>query len=479
MVRTDQFYIDGQWVAAETSETFPVVNPATEKTVAQLSMGTAEHVDRAVAAARKAFPEFSRTTREERLALLERIIAVYESRAEELAHLVMIEMGSPLWFGREVQVQTALNHFKQAHKVLQDYDFGHMMSGTRIVREPVGVCGFITPWNWPINQVAAKFASAFAAGCTVVVKPSEIAPLSPLLLAEIIHEAGVPAGVFNLINGDGPTVGDAISRHPDIDMVSFTGSTRAGVLVAKAAADTVKRVHQELGGKSANILLPGTDLQKTVPASVLRSFTNSGQSCQAPTRLLVHRSEAGKVYEIAHATAQSVTVGDPEASDSRLGPLASELQFERVQAMIQTGLDEGARLLAGGPGRPEHLATGWYARPSIFVDVQPQMTIAQQEIFGPVLSILVYDTVDEAVKIANDSVYGLAGYVSAPSLDEAKAVGMRLRAGRIYLNGAPHSGAQDVEAPFGGYKQSGNGREAGLYGLEDFLEIKAMIGYAA
>lgn len=477
MPRTDHFYIGGQWVSATGRDTFPVVNPATEQVVAELSMGTADDVDCAVKAARHAYESFSQTARGDRVALLGRIIAAYEARAEELARLVMIEMGSPLWFAREVQVQTALNHFKQARKVLADYDFGHMMGGTRIVREPIGVCGFITPWNWPVNQVVAKFASALAAGCTAVVKPSEIAPLSPLLLAEILDEAGVPAGVFNLVNGDGPTVGEAISVHPDIDMVSFTGSTRAGVLVAKAAADTVKRVHQELGGKSANIVLPGTDLEHTIPASVLRCFTNTGQSCQAPTRLLVHESEAQQVYELARQTADAVVVGDPEAEGTRLGPLASELQFERVQSMIATGRQEGARLIAGGEGRPAHLTTGFYARPSVFVEVVPDMTIAREEIFGPVLSILTYRDTDEAVAIANGTVYGLAGYVSAPTLDEAKAVGRRLRAGRVYLNGAPHGVAQDVEAPFGGYGQSGNGREAGLYGLEDFLEIKAMIGY--
>ncbi len=477
MRRSDCFYINGSWVDARERPRLSVFNPATEEVADHIRMGNAEDVDQAVRAARASFDRFSQTSREERLDLLSQVIASYEKHAEELAHLVMTEMGSPLWFARDVQVQTALEHFKQARKVLADYDFGHMMGSTRIVLEPVGVCGFITPWNWPINQVVAKFASALAAGCTAVIKPSEIAPLSPLLLAEILHDAGVPPGVFNLINGDGPSVGTAISRHPDIDMISFTGSTRAGIQVAKDAADTVKRVHQELGGKSANILLPGTELDKTVPASVLRSFTNSGQSCQAPTRLLVHESEAADVYAIARGAAEAVIVGDPTAAQTQLGPLASGLQFDRVQEMIRSGIAEGATLLAGGLGRPDHIDRGWYARPTVFSEVSPDMTIAQQEIFGPVLSILTYRDVDEAVAIANGTVYGLAGYVSSPDIAMAKDVGRRLRAGRVYLNGSPHNGKQDVEAPFGGYGQSGNGREAGLYGLEDFLEIKAIIGY--
>lgn len=474
-----KFYIDGAWVDPVSPKLFDVVNPATEEVAGQISLGNAADVDRAVRAARAAFPSFSQTSKKERLALLDRIIEVFERRFDDLAGIITTEMGSPLWFAKSVQTDTTLEHFKQAHKVLKDYDFGHMMGTTRIVREPIGVCGFITPWNWPINQIASKFAPALAAGCTVVVKPSEIAPLSAIVLTEVLHEAGVPKGVFNLVNGDGPTVGEAISVHPDIDMVSFTGSTRAGILVAKAAADTVKRVHQELGGKSANIILPNADLQTAVSGGVLRSFTNSGQSCQAPTRMLVQKDQMDEAIAIAKATAETVIVGDPLAEGTRLGPLVSKAQFERVQSLIDTGIKEGAQVVVGGLGRPQGVNRGYYVRPTVFAYVDPNATIAQQEIFGPVLSMIAYDNVDQAVEIANGTIYGLAGYVFAGTVEQAREVGLRLRAGRIYLNGAPHGKLQDVEAPFGGYKQSGNGREAGLYGLEDFLEIKAMIGYEA
>jgi aldehyde dehydrogenase (NAD+) len=474
-----KFYIDGEWVDPISPEPFDVINPATEEVAGQISMGSADDVDRAVRAARKAFLPFSQTEKRERLALLDRIIAVFERRFDDLAEIITAEMGSPLWFAKSVQADTTLEHFKQARKVLKDYEFGHMMGTTRIVREPIGVCGFITPWNWPINQIASKFAPALAAGCTVVVKPSEIAPLSAIVLTEVLHEAGLPKGVFNLVNGDGPTVGEAISAHPDIDMVSFTGSTRAGILVAKSAADTVKRVHQELGGKSANIILPGADLQKAVPAGVLRSFTNTGQSCQAPTRMLIQKDQMNEAIAIAKATAESVVVGDPLAEGTRLGPLVSKAQFDRVQNLIDVGIREGAQLVTGGLGHPQGLNRGYYVRPTVFAHVDPNSTIAQQEIFGPVLSMISYDDADHAVEIANGTIYGLAGYVFAGTIEQAREVGLRLRAGRIYLNGAPHGKLQDVEAPFGGYKQSGNGREAGIYGLEDFLEIKAMIGYEA
>lgn len=478
MSNTKKFYIDGMWVEPIAGTHFNVINPASEEVAGTISLGSAADVDRAVKAARAAFRTWSLSSKAERLDLLASIIAAYERRFDELAAIITAEMGSPLWFAKEVQANTTLDHFKEAQRVLKDYDFGHMLSTTtRIVREPIGVVGMITPWNWPVNQIASKFAPALAAGCTAVVKPSEVAPLSGIMLAEILHEAGVPKGVFNLVNGDGPTVGEAISAHPDIDMVSFTGSTRAGVLVAKSAADTVKRVHQELGGKSANIILPGADLSKAVPAGVLRCFTNTGQSCQAPTRMLVHEDQLGNVVEIAKQTAEKVVVGDPLAENTRLGPLVSKAQFERVQHLISIGIAEGATLVTGGTGRPSSLNRGYYVRPTIFSDVRPDMTIAQQEIFGPVLSILPYKDEDDAIDIANGTLYGLSGYVWAGSLEQARAVGLRMRAGRIYLNGAPHGKLQDVEAPFGGYKQSGNGREAGIYGLEDFLEIKAMIGY--
>ncbi|WP_398476095.1 aldehyde dehydrogenase family protein [Tardiphaga sp.] len=472
-----KFYINGEWVDPITPNLFDVINPANEEVAGQISLGSAVDVDRAVKAARAAFASFSQTTKQERLDLLASIVAAFERRFDEIAEVITAEMGSPLWFAKTVQADTTLAHFKQAIITLKDYDFGHMMGTTRIVREPIGVCGFITPWNWPINQIASKFAPALAAGCTVVTKPSEVAPLSAILLTEVMHEAGLPKGVFNLVNGDGPTVGEAISAHPDIDMVSFTGSTRAGIMVAKTAAETVKRVHQELGGKSANIIVPGADLSKAVPAGVLRSFTNTGQSCQAPTRMLVHKDQMDEAVSLAVKTAEDVVVGDPLAEGTKLGPLVSKLQYDRVQALIEAGLKEGSKCVVGGAGQPAGLNRGYYVRPTVFAWVDPKATIAQQEIFGPVLSMIAYKDEDDAIRIANDSIYGLSGYVWAGSLDDARRVGARLRCGRVYLNGAPHGKLQDVEAPFGGYKQSGNGREMGLYGLEDFLEIKAVIGY--
>lgn len=473
------FYINGEWVNPVSPKLFDVINPATEEPAGQISLGSAEDIDKAVKAARVAFTTFSSTSKEERLTLLDQIIAVFERRFDELAEVITAEMGSPLWFAKSVQTHTALEHFKQARKVLKNYDFGHVLGTTRIVREPMGVCGFITPWNWPINQIVSKFAPALAAGCTVVVKPSEFSPLSAILLTEVLHEAGLPKGVFNLVNGDGPTVGEAISSHPDIDMVSFTGSTRAGILVAKSAAATVKRVHQELGGKSANIILPGADLVGAVTAGVLRSFTNTGQSCQAPTRMLIQKDQMDEAIAIAKATAEAVVVGDPLDDTTKMGPLVSKMQFDRVQSLIAAGIKEGSQIVTGGLGQPPGLNRGYYVRPTVFANVDPKSTIAQQEIFGPVLSMISYRNEDDAVAIANDTIYGLSGYVFGATIDDARRVGLRLRAGRIYLNGAPHGKLQDVEAPFGGYKQSGNGREAGIYGLEDFLEIKAMIGYEA
>lgn len=472
-----RFYIDGAWVDPIEKRPFEVVDPATEEVVAYTSLGSAADVDRAVRAARTAFPAYSQASREEKLALFDRIIAAFEARLDQFAEVIMQEMGSPLWFAKSVQAITALEHFQELRKVLATYEFGHMLGTTRVVREPIGVCGLITPWNWPVNQIASKLAPALAAGCTVLVKPSEVAPLSAIVLAEVLHEAGVPKGVFNLVNGDGPTVGEAISTHPDVDMVSFTGSTRAGIMVAKSAADTVKRVHQELGGKSGNIILPSADLRTAVRAGVLRCFTNTGQSCQAPTRMLIQKDKMSEAVACAKEVAAKVVVGDPRRPDTEMGPLVSKAQFDRVQHFIMVGMEEGAELVAGGPGRPAGVNRGYYVRPTIFAQVDPQSTIAQQEIFGPVLSMIAYDDVEDAIAIANGTVYGLSGYVFAGTIEEARAVGMRLRAGRIYLNGAPHGKLQDVSAPFGGYKQSGNGREAGFYGLEDFMEIKALLGF--
>jgi aldehyde dehydrogenase (NAD+) len=473
MSRNAQFYIDGEWVDPVSPNMFDVVNPATEEVAGQISLGSSADVDFAVAAARRAFPAYSQTTKKKRTALLQRIIELYTARLDELAQAMTLEMGSPITFSRDVQAVMALNHFKQMVEVLKTYKLERFMGGTLIRREAIGVCGLITPWNWPLNQVTSKLAPALAAGCTVVLKPSEVAPLSTILLAEILHDAGVPPGVFNLVNGDGPTVGEAISRHPGIDMVSFTGSTRAGVLVAKAAADSVKRVTQELGGKSPNIILADADLEKAVPAGVLRSFTNTGQSCQAPTRMFVHRSQRDDAVAIAKRTAESVRVGDPLDPQTTMGPLVSKAQFEKVQGLIERGIQEGAELVCGGAGRPAGFNRGYFVRPTVFADVKPEMTIAREEIFGPVLSMFTYDTEDEAVALANDTAYGLAGYVQSGDLKRAQRVAARIRAGRIYLNGA----VADSSIPFGGYKQSGNGREHGVFGLEEYLEVKAVLGY--
>ena len=424
-------------------------------------------------AARRAFPSFSATSPADRIALLQRIIACFEARNDELARTITIEMGSPISASYAVQTKNALANFKELSTVLQTYEFERPMNGAFLRREAIGICGLITPWNWPLNQLTSKLAAALAAGCTVVVKPSENSPLSAILLAEILHEAGVPKGVFNLVNGDGPTVGEAIASHPDIDMVSFTGSTRAGVLVAKAAADTVKRVAQELGGKSANIVLPDADIKSAVSAGVLRCFNNSGQSCQAPTRMLVHHSQRDEAVAIAQAVTKQVVIGNPLDPGTTMGPLANRLQFEKVQRLIETGIEEGATLVAGGAGRPDGFDRGYYLRPTVFADVAVEMTIAREEIFGPVLVILNYDTEDEAIEIANNTPYGLAGYVQSGDFDRARRVAKRIRAGRIYINGAP----TNRSLPFGGYKQSGNGREQGIFGLEEYLEVKAVLGY--
>jgi aldehyde dehydrogenase (NAD+) len=473
MSRNTQFYIDGQWVDPLSPKLFDVVNPATERVAGQISLDSSADVDRAVAAAGRAFPSYSRTTRKERTALLQRIIELYNARFDELAQAMTLEMGSPITFSRETQAVMALAHFKQMVEVLKGYKFERHMGGTLIRREAIGVCGLITPWNWPLNQITSKLAPALAAGCTVVLKPSEVSPLSAILFAEILHDAGVPPGVFNLVNGDGPTVGETISRHPGIDMVSFTGSTRAGILVAKAAADTVKRVTQELGGKSPNIILPDADLEKAVPAGVLRSFTNTGQSCQAPTRMLVHRSQRDDAVAIAKRAADTVRVGDPLDPQTTMGPLVSKAQFDKVQGLIERGIQEGATLVSGGAGRPAGFNRGYFVRPTVFADVKSEMAIAREEIFGPVLSMLTYETEKGAIALANDTTYGLAGYVQSGDIKRARRVAAQIRARRIYVNGAP----SDTSVPFGGYKQSGNGREHGVFGLEEYLEVKAVLGY--
>jgi aldehyde dehydrogenase (NAD+) len=468
-----EFYIDGRWVPpAGQAKTLDVVNPATEQTVARISAGAPADVDRAVAAARRAFETFGRSSREERIALLERIAAVYEKRLAEIAEAISQEMGAPMSLARAAQAPAGLAHLRQTLGVLKDYPFSEAKGTTRILREPVGVCGLITPWNWPMNQIMCKVAPALAAGCTMVLKPSELAPLSGFMTAQVLHEAGVPAGIFNLVNGEGPVVGAAMAAHPGIDMMSFTGSTRAGTQVAKAAADTVKRVAQELGGKSANILLDDADFPRMVKHGVRACFNNSGQSCNAPTRMLVPRARLDEAVAIAKETADATIVGDPQGEKTNLGPVASKTQFEKVQKLIEKGIAEGADLVAGGPGRPQGLDRGYFVRPTVFGNVRNEMTIAREEIFGPVLCILPYDTEDDAVRIANDTPYGLSGYVSSGDPERAFRVASRLRTGNVHLNGA----TVDYSAPFGGYKQSGNGREWGEFGFEEFLEVKAVMG---
>ncbi|HXK23794.1 MAG TPA: aldehyde dehydrogenase family protein [Myxococcota bacterium] len=474
-MNTMQFYIDGRWVDPNEARPFPVIDPSTEEPIAQIALGSAKDVDLAVAAARRAFETFSQTSREDRLALLKRVAASYQKRYADLAKTISQEMGAPFWLSNAAQAATGLGHVNTAIQVLESYEFEELRGTTLIRREPIGVCGFITPWNWPVNQIMCKVAPALAAGCTMVLKPTELAPLNALIVAEILHDAGVPAGVFNLVNGDGPTVGQAISSHPGIDMVSFTGSTRAGILVAKAAADTVKRVTQELGGKSANIILDDADLNAAVGGGMMGCAMNSGQSCNAPTRMLVPAKLQDQVVAIAKAVAETITVGPPFAEGTRIGPVVSDTQWQKIQRLIKSGIDEGATLVTGGPGKPKGLERGYYVRPTVFANVRNDMTIAREEIFGPVLSILPYQSEDEAVKIANDTLYGLAGYVSSGNLERARKVAKRLRAGSINVNGA----GPDFGAPFGGYKQSGNGREWGVFGFEEFLEIKAITGWEA
>ncbi|MEM6850225.1 MAG: aldehyde dehydrogenase family protein [Pseudomonadota bacterium] len=469
-----KFYIDGAWVDPAEPNRLSVENPATEEAFAEISLGTESDLNRAVAAAKAAFPSYSRMPVAERVALLEAIAAGLEARLGDLASAISSEMGAPMWLAKAAQVPAGIGHFKIAAATLKNFAFEETQGATILRKEPIGVCGFITPWNWPLNQIACKVAPALAAGCTMVLKPSEIAPINAIIFAEVLHEAGVPAGVFNLVNGDGPSVGAPLSAHPDIDMVSFTGSTRAGVLVAQAAAPTVKRVTQELGGKSPNIILPSADLSAAVAGGVQAMMVNTGQSCNAPSRMLVERSRAEEAAKIAAETANAVQVMTPaDAAPGAMGPLSSGVQFEKVQGYIQKGIDEGATLAAGGVGRPDGLNQGYFVRPTIFTNVTPDMTIAKEEIFGPVLVMLNYETVEEAVEMANDTDYGLSAYVSGAA-DEARDVGARLRAGNVHMNGAH----PDFTAPFGGYKQSGNGREWGAHGFAEFLEVKAMLGAA-
>ncbi len=477
MLRKTDFYIDGAWVAPLAENDFEVINPADETAFATISLGAGGDVDRAVAAARAAFPAWAATSREERLAKLEKLAEIYQARSAEMAKTISQEMGAPITLATKAQAAAGLGHIRAFIRVLQDFVFEHPLRddarGEHIVHEPIGVCGLITPWNWPMNQVTLKVVPALAAGCTVILKPTELAPLSAMLFAEIVHEAGFPKGVFNLVNGDGPTVGEAMSRHPGIDMMSFTGSTRAGIAVTKAAADTVKRVTLELGGKSPNIVFDDADLPRQVAAGAAHCFNNTGQSCNAPTRMLAQRSVYDQVVKIAAETAENTKVGNPAEEGPHIGPLVSEAQFNKVQGLIEKGIAEGARLVAGGPGRPEGFNRGYFVRPTVFADVTNDMTIAREEIFGPVLSIIPFDDEAEAIRIANDTPYGLSSYVQTGDPERAKRVARQLRSGMVHLNGAGRASG----SPFGGYKQSGNGREGGKWGLEDFLEVKAIAGW--
>jgi aldehyde dehydrogenase (NAD+) len=474
MEHAREFYIGGKWVPPHGDETLAVINPATEQEIDSIAMGGSVDVDAAVAAARSAFEDYSSTTRDERLALLDRVIEVYGSRMGDIGEVISQEMGAPLKFAVNAQSAAGIGHLMTVRQVLADFEFEHEVGTSLVVREPVGVCALITPWNWPLNQITCKVGPALAAGCTMVLKPSEVAPLSAILFAEVLDEAGVPPGVFNLVQGDGATVGAALSAHPDVDMVSFTGSTRAGIEVARAAAPTVKRVAQELGGKSANIILDDADLATTVARDVAIMCSNSGQSCNAPSRMLVPAARMDEAASAAAAAAADITVGDPNDESSRIGPVVSQVQYDRIQGLIETGVAEGARVEAGGPGKPEGLDTGYYVKPTVFSHVTNDMTIAREEIFGPVLVMIGYEDDDDAVRIANDTAYGLSGYISGDA-ERARAMARRIRTGNVHLNGAQ----PDFNAPFGGYKQSGNGREWGALGMEEYLETKAIVGYTA
>ena len=468
-----KFYIDGQWVDPVTPKSMDVINPANEEVCGHISAGSAADVDKAVAAAKKAFATYSQTSREERLDLLQRILAEYQKRFGDVANAITEEMGAPASLAQRAQAPIGMGHLATGIEVLKTFKFEEDRGPTHLVKEPIGVCAMITPWNWPINQIACKVVPALATGCTMVLKPSEESPFSAIIWAEIMHAAGVPAGVFNLVNGTGLEVGAALSSHPDVDMVSFTGSTRAGVEVAKAAAPTVKRVAQELGGKSPNIILPDADMKSAVSGGVKHVMQNSGQSCNAPTRMLVPSAKMAEAIVIARETAESTTVGDPNGN-AQLGPVVNRTQWEKIQRLIQAGIDEGATLVAGGVGRPEGLDKGFYVKPTVFANVTNDMTVAKEEIFGPVVSILGYESVDQAVDIGNDTEYGLAAYVSGTDIAAARAVASRLRAGQVSING----GGGDMMAPFGGYKMSGNGREWGDFGFHEYLEVKAVLGYA-
>ena len=468
-----QFYINGQWIEPDSPNRFEVINPATEAVCAHISLGAESDVDKAVTAARKAFESYSQSSRELRIALMEALVEAYKKRYQDIAEAISEEMGAPTKLAVQAQAGAGLGHLVQALEVLRNFDFEEGMGPHRVFKEPIGVCGMITPWNWPVNQISCKVAPALAVGCTMVLKPSEVAPLSGYLFSQVMDAAGVPAGVYNMINGDGVGVGTALSRHPGVDMMSFTGSTRAGSLVAQNAAPTVKRVTQELGGKSPNIILEDADLETAVTGGVRHMYQNTGQSCNAPSRMLVPRAKLAEAEAIAARISETVVAGDPKAESTTMGPVVSAVQFDKIQGLIEKGIAEGAKLVCGGPGRPEGLEKGYFVRPTVFSEANNQMTIAREEIFGPVLTMIPYDSEEEAISIANDTEYGLAAYVQGGDLERARKVASRIRAGNVGLNGA--NAGMDV--PFGGYKKSGNGREWGVHGFTDYLEIKAVAGF--
>lgn len=471
MMRYLQHYIDGAWVDSIGGKHHQVINPATEEPCTEITLGTAADVDNAVAAAKRAFETFSQTSVEERIALLERIIAAYKPRIPDIARAIAIEMGAPMGLAMAAQAPAGLGHFMYTLKALREFPFEELIGKTRVLHEPIGVVAMITPWNWPINQIAAKVAPALAAGNTMILKPSEETPACAAIFTEVLHEAGVPAGVFNLVQGDGPTVGAALSSHKDVDMVSFTGSTRAGTAIAAAAAPTVKRVHQELGGKAPNLVLEGANLAEVLPPTVVGVLANTGQSCIAPTRVLVHQSQVEEATAFIKNMMEATPVGDPLAEGQHIGPVVNKAQWEKIQGLIQSAIDEGATLVTGGTGLPEGVNRGYYIRPTLFRDVTPDMRIAQEEVFGPVATIMTYKDEEEGVRIANDTAYGLSATISGDP-EKASKVARRLRAGLVTINGW----SPDPGAPFGGYKQSGNGRENGVYGLTDFMEVKSVVG---
>lgn len=474
MLEKRDFYINGQWVAPAKPNDFAVIDPSTEEQCAVISLGDQADTDAAVAAARTAFESWSQTSKAERTALMQRLLEVYKARSEEMAQAMSMEMGAPIDLSRAQQVGAGSWHLEGFLKAFEDFSFDRDFTATeKTLLEPIGVCALITPWNWPMNQIILKAVPAMATGCTMVLKPSEIAPLSGLLFAEFVHEAGFPAGVFNMVNGDGAGVGSQLSAHAGVDMVSFTGSTRAGIAISKAAADTLKRVSLELGGKGANIIFEDAH-PKAAKAGAIRCFRNTGQSCNAPTRMLVHKSRYDEAVEMAAETAQNTHVGPASEEGKHIGPLVSKAQYDKVQALIETGMGE-ARLVAGGLGRPDGLNRGYYAKPTVFADVTNEMTIAREEIFGPVLSIIPFESEEEAIAIANDTPYGLTNYVQTENDEKRRRVARRLRSGMVETNGQGFAQG----SPFGGYKQSGNGREGGTFGLEEFLEIKAVSGWAA